>query len=418
MTILYKAFFLCLTLFFISCGSNGVASQTKRGVILDAGYVANIRYQCGETAGISDASGFFSYDSTVENCHFYLGTNYVSVGTQALADSIITPFELAGGLATGFEISRLLQSFGTLNDKVLTIDLAKFDLLQDIDLPNSFNMSTKIAATGAKAVTLEEAKDKLAQYYDLTTGKLLTQTQATTPVVITPPAETTIQPPVVPPAVITPVTQPDTPVQPTPAIDPISACPSGAVCQTGDTQQVACYPGEICEQPEDSTPCFPGTGCETASSLSGDITPPQAQTSCLPGADCILIDTYCAPGKNCNIGQSTTKCLPGKPCEENVNDCVPGSSCTQVITSNTNTTTTNTNTSNTTTTNNDNPCLPGAICSSTNNTTTTNNQTTNTTTTNTTDSALNPTTPSPAPPQIPSNDTQTQDLGCLPGQLC
>ena len=416
MTTLYKTLFVWLTLFFISCGSNGVVSQTKRGVLLDAGYVANIRYQCGETVGVSDASGFFSYSLNAENCHFYLGINYVSVGVEALTDSIITPFELAGGLATGLEISRLLQSFGVLNGKVLTIDLSKFDLLQDIDLSNSFNMSTKIAATGAQAVTLQQAKDKLAKYYDLITGKLLSQTETTTPTIITPPAESTTQPPVVPPTTNTPVVDPGTPTQPAPVIDPTNVCPSGAVCQSGDAQQVVCYPGEICEQPEDSTPCFPGTGCDTTGSLSGNIIPPQAQTTCLPGADCILIDTYCAPGKNCNTGQATTKCLPGKPCEENVNDCVPGSSCTQVITSNTNTDNgiSDTSNGNTNTSKSDNPCLPGAICSST---TTSNNQTTNTTT-NTTTSALNPVTPSPAPPPIPSSDTQTQELGCLPGQLC
>ena len=414
MTALYKIPFLCLALFFISCGSNGVVSQTNKGVLLDAGYVANIRYQCGETSGISDANGFFSYDESAENCSFYLGINYISVGKEALADAIVTPFELAGGVTTGLELSRIIQSFGTLNGQVLTLDLAKLDLLQDIDLTNSFSVSTKIAATGATAATAEQTKTNLAKYYNVSTGKLLSQTETTTPTkpVVTQPDTTT--PPVVPP-VAEPTKPTETPT-PTQNTGDTNVCPSGAVCQAGDIEQIVCYPGEICEEPEDTTPCFPGTGCNTTGGLSGNITPPQAQTSCLPGADCVLIDNYCAPGKSCNTAQATTQCLPGKPCETNANDCVPGSSCSQVIGVSKTGTNANTATTTNTTTNNSGLCLPGAICTDTTNT---NNQntstTTNTTNANTTTTT---TTPSPTPPSIPSGDIPSENLGCLPGQLC
>ena len=405
MTALYKIPFLCLALFFISCGSNGVVSQTNKGVLLDAGYVANIRYQCGETSGISDANGFFSYDESAENCSFYLGINYISVGKEALADAIVTPFELAGGVTTGLELSRIIQSFGTLNGQVLTLDLAKLDLLQDIDLTNSFSVSTKIAATGATAATAEQTKTNLAKYYNVSTGKLLSQTETTIPTkpVVTQPDTTT--PPVVPP-VAEPTKPTETPT-PTQNTGDTNVCPSGAVCQAGDTEQIVCYPGEICEEPEDTTPCFPGTGCNTAGSLSGNITPPQAQTSCLPGADCVLIDNYCAPGKSCNTAQATTQCLPGKPCETNANDCVPGSSCSQVI--GVSKTGTNANTTTGTTTDDNSLCLPGVHCA---NTTSTNTQNT-TTATNATSSSL-------TPPLAPTEDVQTDSSICLPlpGKPC
>ena len=406
---------LLIILFIISCG--GSVKVRQQGVFLDT-YVAGFRYQCDDLKGVTNMQGRFVFHEDTEFCYFRLGVNQFVASKLALADRVVTPYEVTKTLDAAVNLARVIQSFAKEQDDVLVLDIATSDRLGRLDLTNANQVASQIKAVGGNLKSIEETKAHLGKNFDLTTGNISSgNSKPNKPNPLNPPTDPDTSNPVpclpgqtcddgpggsiapsdcLPGAVCLPDNNTTKPLPPIP-----NNCPPGEKCTPDNNGSInsvnskPCLPGQECGNDKkpitDRNICFPGTDCDDSDSSSVD---------CLPGQDCNTptgsnSGNTCLPGADCNTkpskpnnGGSGNSCLPGVPCggSNRPSGIKPSSGGSNSGSSG----------------HSGNTCLPGKVCQDGSQQSSNNK----------------PSTPSDSNNRPPSPNNNNNGGTCLPGQVC